>query len=261
MFGLAPRLGIGWRGEKTAGDHVARPQQFHGYGDVISARKDDLISKWLGTRRKVLHSGLDPPESPVAASSSRSPREIQKRWLQLQQMLDAQQRNWEHQKRQRRERRRQKFATQRLPQHRVGTQEERAVPQRKAEVDFSLDKSNVFAPAACCGLRSALPPQPEFQEDAWQGTGPRVFPCAAQHHHGCHLEERQVSQAADKSRNFMNRPGNPWFKPKGTSDVVAFGNAYARSFGYSVFSRASVPGMAGGHPAPAVPVVAAASPA
>ena len=28
-------------------------------------------------------------------------------------------------------------------------------------------------------------------------------------------QERQVAQAAEKNRNFMNRPGNPWFKPKG----------------------------------------------
>lgn len=242
MFGLAPRLGLGWRGEKTAGDHakasgsVQTPRSF----DVISARKDDLISKWLGTRKNDLQrSGLDDGaaamEGPAPEVAGRSTREIQQRWRQLQQ-------NWEHQKRQRRERRRQKFAAK-------PPASAEAAPAKAAEtavvrkVDFSLDKSNIFAPAACAGLRSALPQGPS--EDAWRGVGVVPRPDSQQ--------ERQVAQAAESNRNFMNRPGNPWFKPKGSSDVVAFGNAYAKSFGYSVFSKASVPGtgapQAAGHEA------------
>lgn len=39
------------------------------------------------------------------------------------------------------------------------------------QVDFSLDKSNLFAPAACAGLRQAIA-GPEFsRDDAWQGGG------------------------------------------------------------------------------------------
>lgn len=237
MFGLAPRLGLGWRGEKTAGDHakasgsLQTPRSF----DMISARKDDLISKWLGTRREQ-RSGLDVEAARADVGAvegavpevGRSPREIQQRWLQLQQ-------NWEHQKRQRRERRRQKFAAQKVPaaaapEAALAKADETAVGR---QVDFSLD-SSIFAPAACAGLRSARPQGPS--EDAWRGVGVVPRPDSQQ--------ERQVAQAAERNRNFMNRPGNPWFKPKGSSDVVAFGNAYAKSFGYSVFSKASVPGMA-----------------
>eukprot|EP00435_Cladocopium_sp_Y103_P064669 s507_g26.t1 len=275
MSGLAPRLGLGWRGEKTAGDHakasgsVQNPRSF----DVISARKDDLISKWLGTRRH-LHSGLDAAataavpattgtEGPAGAPEvavGRSPREIQERWLQLQQ-------NWEHQKRQRRERRRQKFASRKPPAANADAAEpaETATAVATAvvrKVDFSLDKSNIFAPAACAGLRSALPQG--SSEDAWKGVGVVPRPDSQQElmmkGRGSEIiknfdqDFRQVAQAAERNRNFMNRPGNPWFKPKGSSDVVAFGNAYAKSFGYSIFSKASVPGMAG---APAAPAPAA----
>lgn len=243
MFGLAPRLGLGWRGEKTAGDHakasgsVQTPRSF----DVISARKDDLISKWLGTRKDDLQrSGLEAAaamEGPAPEVAGRSTREIQQRWRQLQQ-------NWEHQKRQRRERRRQKFAAKPPPSAAAAAPAKAAAETAVVrKVDFSLDKSNIFAPAACAGLRSALPQGPS--EDAWRGVGVVPRPDSQQ--------ERQVAQAAERNRNFMNRPGNPWFKPKGSSDVVAFGNAYAKSFGYSVFSKASVPGtgapQAAGHEA------------
>ena len=41
----------------------------------------------------------------------------------------------------------------------------------RTQVDFSLDKSNLFAPAACAGLRQAIA-GPEFsRDDAWQGGG------------------------------------------------------------------------------------------
>ncbi|CAE6958290.1 Eef2k, partial [Symbiodinium sp. KB8] len=51
------------------------------------------------------------------------------------------------------------------------------------------------------------------------------------------MDEGRVAQAADRSRVFLNKPGHPWFKPKGSCDVVEFGNAYAKSWGRSVFSQ------------------------
>ncbi|CAE7467187.1 Eef2k [Symbiodinium sp. CCMP2456] len=54
-------------------------------------------------------------------------------------------------------------------------------------------------------------------------------------------DEGRVAQAADRSRVFLNKPGHPWFKPKGSCDVVEFGNAYAKSWGRSVFSQPKVP--------------------
>jgi len=236
MFGLAPRLGIGWRGEKTAGDHakasgaVNNPPSF----DVVAARKDDLISKWLGTRR-------DQPKEVKEAEPPTEPRrsrreDVQRRWLQLQQ-------SWEHQKRLRRERRRQKFRDAAKPaKPPVATVE--PAPTKREEADFSLDKSNLFEPAACAGLRKAIA-GPEFsRDDAWQGEGLGIVPRPDSQ------QVRQVAHAAHRNRNFLNRPGNPWFKPKGSSDVVAFGNAYAKSFGYSVFRQvptgSSSPSKGGG---------------
>jgi len=231
MFGLAPRLGIGWRGEKTAGDHakasgaVNNPPSY----DVVAARKDDLISKWLGTRRDQPAQEAQEAEPPKPEPRRSRREDVQHRWLQLQQ-------SWEHQKRLRRERRRQKFrdAAQAAVKPPVETVETSAPVTKRAEVDFSLDKSNLFAPAACAGLRQAIA-GPEFsRDDAWQGEGLGIVPRPDSQ------QVRQVAQAAHRNRNFLNRPGNPWFKPKGSSDVVAFGNAYAKSFGYSVFRQ--VPG-------------------
>ena len=38
MFGLAPRLGLGWRGEKTAGDHVSRREPPGGFPRRLMVR-------------------------------------------------------------------------------------------------------------------------------------------------------------------------------------------------------------------------------
>eukprot|EP00927_Polykrikos_kofoidii_P077130 TRINITY_DN74104_c0_g1_i1.p1 TRINITY_DN74104_c0_g1~~TRINITY_DN74104_c0_g1_i1.p1 ORF type:complete len:290 (-),score=36.69 TRINITY_DN74104_c0_g1_i1:104-973(-) len=50
---------------------------------------------------------------------------------------------------------------------------------------------------------------------------------------GC---EEAVRTALEGGRQFLNKPGNKWYKPKGTSDVVQFGDAYVRSFGKSLFA-------------------------
>lgn len=71
---------------------------------------------------------------------------------------------------------------------------------------------------------------------------------------------RSVASRAVPPSSKASETRPPWgtAQSPGSSDVVAFGNAYARSFGYSVFSRASVPGMAGAEPpAPSAPVAAA----
>jgi len=55
--------------------------------------------------------------------------------------------------------------------------------------------------------------------------------------------QRQVQEgiavATRRSRNFLNQVGNRWYRPKGTCDVVQFGDAYVRSFGKSLFGGSS----------------------
>ena len=40
-----------------------------------------------------------------------------------------------------------------------------------------------------------------------------------------------MAQAAERNRNFMNRPGNPWFKPKGTDPSTICGQWFTDFFG------------------------------
>eukprot|EP00927_Polykrikos_kofoidii_P038248 TRINITY_DN32570_c0_g1_i1.p1 TRINITY_DN32570_c0_g1~~TRINITY_DN32570_c0_g1_i1.p1 ORF type:complete len:293 (+),score=38.80 TRINITY_DN32570_c0_g1_i1:66-944(+) len=48
--------------------------------------------------------------------------------------------------------------------------------------------------------------------------------------------EEGVRAAVQNGRRFLNQPGNKWYRPKGSSDVVQFGDAYVRSFGKSLFA-------------------------
>lgn len=97
-----------------------------------------MISKWTGSRHNV---------EPMRPSR----KEVQRRWVELQE-------TWEQQKAKRKERRRQKL--QKLAPL-LPLKEAKAPKPPKAPKE-------IFAPAACCGLRSAV--RMEIQ-DAWQGVG------------------------------------------------------------------------------------------
>lgn len=102
-----------------------------------------MISKWTGSRHHV---------EPMRPSR----KEVQRRWVELQE-------TWEQQKAKRKEPRRQKL--QKLAP--LLPLEAKPPKAPKAPKD-PKDPKEIFAPAACCGLRSAV--RMEIQ-DAWQGVG------------------------------------------------------------------------------------------
>jgi len=50
-------------------------------------------------------------------------------------------------------------------------------------------------------------------------------------------QEDAVDSATDRSRRFLNGQGSRWYKPKGSSDVANFADAYTRSWGIGLFCR------------------------
>jgi len=49
--------------------------------------------------------------------------------------------------------------------------------------------------------------------------------------------EGAVAAATDRSRSFLNRSGNHWYTPRGTSGDVKFATSYARDWGMPFFKR------------------------
>lgn len=71
-------------------------------------------------------------------------------------------------------------------------------------------------------------------EDRWCSATPR--PGATNAARPESKQDRAVQQAVARTRVFLNGPGCQWYRPKGTSDVVQFGDAFVRSFGHSIFN-------------------------
>eukprot|EP00931_Biecheleriopsis_adriatica_P064706 TRINITY_DN39433_c0_g1_i1.p1 TRINITY_DN39433_c0_g1~~TRINITY_DN39433_c0_g1_i1.p1 ORF type:complete len:366 (+),score=75.30 TRINITY_DN39433_c0_g1_i1:76-1173(+) len=241
LAGLSPRVGFGWLNKEP---QMSRPTtnratsnlraqerssvKAQGSDEVTNphlqrSEKELLVRKWLGmTKREKA-----PVVQEVEAAPSPSPR-LGRKEQRLQAVAEEQQRinrlqqEWEVKKQQKKEMRRQRYQ--------AGHSEVQEVPALTA-TPRQVQLEPFSKPAASAGLRHAVKIP---VDDAWLGAAVVPRPGSK--------EERGVAQANNKSRKFLNGPENAWFKPKGSSDVVAFGDAYARSWGVSLFSKTAMPG-------------------
>ncbi|CAE8661065.1 unnamed protein product [Polarella glacialis] len=85
-----------------------------------------------------------------------------------------------------------------------------------------------MSPAAAPGLRSAVKMD---LPDPWglESASPTPRPGSKQ--------DRAMAEALQRSRQFLNGPSNPYYRPKGSSDVVAFADLYAKEWGTCLFKN------------------------
>lgn len=220
LSGLSPRVGLGWTSSRHEG---VRVQPMPMSARLPKSKKEELVDKWIGLERGSAREEIIPNNPDVRLSRREQSRLMLEPKRQEAQRLRGLLEDWEASKPDRRERRLQRQA-------RASSQDDQLPSEMLAEprAPSKMELPHFVSPAASAGLRNRIP---VAVEDSWevQDRG-SVIPRPNRQ------DQSAVADAGSRIRAFYG-PERPWNKPKGQSDVVAFGDAYARAWGMNLFSK------------------------
>ncbi|CAE6958281.1 Eef2k, partial [Symbiodinium sp. KB8] len=166
MAGLPPRLGVGWSDARSPNLNPKGTQDIaleSSLINVMAMKKDDLISKWLGTRqaRHPKLEGVLPPLTEPEPSQPSKPKKAKKSKQRMQERWQQLQDKWAEEKQKRKDRRRQKL------QGAVAVEEPEPAPPEPQQPEPPLGH---YRPGASYGLRHAIH-SPRQQDDWVENSG------------------------------------------------------------------------------------------
>eukprot|EP00930_Biecheleria_cincta_P002257 TRINITY_DN103278_c0_g1_i1.p1 TRINITY_DN103278_c0_g1~~TRINITY_DN103278_c0_g1_i1.p1 ORF type:complete len:348 (+),score=62.99 TRINITY_DN103278_c0_g1_i1:99-1142(+) len=221
LAGLSPRVGLGWTSSR---DEAVTVPPMPMSARLPKSKKDVLVDKWIGLKRGSAREEVTPHKADVRLSRKEQSRLRAEAKRQEAQRLQGLLEDWEASKPERRERRLQRLRA------RASSQDDQRLSEMPAESSSpsKMELPHFVSPAASAGLRNRIP---VAVEDSWGlQDGGSVIPRPTSQ------DQNAVADAGSRVRGFYG-PERPWNKPKGQSDVVTFGDAYARSWGVGLFSK------------------------
>lgn len=218
LQGCSPRIGLGWISSRNEGARIA---QMTMSARLPRSKTEMLEDKLIGLERGAVTEAVVSfkADVPLSARERRDAKRQEAR--RLRGLLE----DWEASKQVRRERRLQRL------QARASSQDSQEPSDMLAQTSApsKMELPHFVSPAGSAGLRNRIP---IALQDRWALTdgGPLIPRPTGQ-------DQSALAGAGSKIQGFY-KPERLWNKPKKAQcDVVAFGEAYTRLWGCSLFGK------------------------